>query len=513
MSRSKRFLGGVTFGYVNQALVMLVGLWLTPFVLNHIGQRNYGLWLVGMQALSYLMLMDFGVVAILPREAAYATGRAISGADGRDLPSVIGRTARVVLYQTPVVATAVAALWFLMPSSWSAFRGPIGVAMLGFTVLFPFRIFQAILHGIQDMLFLGRLQTVSWSLSTGLMILLVLKSFGLYALAIGWVAGQVISTAVCFYRLRTRFSSILPSHLPSMSARDILGSLTNGFWVTVSQVAQVLVGGTDLAVISRFLGPTTVVPYSCTQKLVMVLGNQPLILMESAGPGLSQMKTSESRQRLFQVSAALTQGMLTLSGGVACIALAVNHSFVSRWVGGNLYGGMPLTIAFVTCMLLRHWNTTTVFATFCFGHERRISLTTLTDGAISIITAVILLRFFGPIGAVIGSITGVCLVSLPGNLSALAREGGVSLFTVILSIWPWMWRFALLATVAGIVGQMWFHNTFWYIAGTAFCTGTVYCIVMLPMIIESQVRNYIPLRILQFLDGFRRLAPLVDAAR
>ena len=38
MSRTRRFLGGVAFGYANQALVTLVGLWLTGTALRS-GER------------------------------------------------------------------------------------------------------------------------------------------------------------------------------------------------------------------------------------------------------------------------------------------------------------------------------------------------------------------------------------------------------------------------------------------------------------------------------------------
>ena len=46
MSRTRRILDSSTVGYVHQAVVILVGLWLTPFLLHKVGQREYGLWLV-----------------------------------------------------------------------------------------------------------------------------------------------------------------------------------------------------------------------------------------------------------------------------------------------------------------------------------------------------------------------------------------------------------------------------------------------------------------------------------
>jgi low temperature requirement protein LtrA len=57
ISRTSRVLRGISLGYVSQALVMVTALWLTPFLLNRLGQEDYGLWLVGLQLLTYLTLM------------------------------------------------------------------------------------------------------------------------------------------------------------------------------------------------------------------------------------------------------------------------------------------------------------------------------------------------------------------------------------------------------------------------------------------------------------------------
>ena len=75
-SRSRRFIGGISIGYLHTALVTIVGLWLTPYLLRHLDQHDFGLWLLTTQLLFYLGLTDFGIVALLPREIAFATGRA-----------------------------------------------------------------------------------------------------------------------------------------------------------------------------------------------------------------------------------------------------------------------------------------------------------------------------------------------------------------------------------------------------------------------------------------------------
>lgn len=490
VARTRRFFGGLRLNYLSQAVTMVTGLWLTPFLLKHLGQHDYGLWLVGLQTLSYLVLMDFGVVALLPRETAYATGHAIAGNAGHDLSELIGRTAKIVLYQTPLVAAAATAVWLAAPVAPSV-RGPVLVAMAGFVVLFPLRMFQAVLQGLQETPYLGKLQFLSWTISTVCMVALILEGIGLYALAIGWVIGQLLPSLLAFFRLKTSFPEVLPKHLPKLTRQELVRAMTSGSWISMAQIANMLVLGTDFIIVGRVLGAAAVVPYAVTQKLIAVLGNQPHMIMEMAMPGLSQMKTSESRERIFQVCNALTLSMLIASGAVVSIYIAVNHSFVNWWIGPSQFGGSALTVAIAGCILLRQWNTTSVYTIFALGYERRISITTLVEGVVNVAAAFLMVHWLGPIGAPLGSIIGLCLVSLPGNFSALSHEVQMPILRVAAPLWPWVWRMALVGSFAAVVGLRW-HANLPYLVGVTCLVGSVYVLLMLPMIMNSHLRNYLP---------------------
>jgi O-antigen/teichoic acid export membrane protein len=499
MSRSQRFLSSVSLNALNQGLAMVVGLWLTPFMLSHIGQRDYGLWLVGAQILAYLMMLDFGIVALLPRETAYAMGRAGAVVEqAKDLPVIIGETMCVVLYQMPIVILAVVLIWALMPQAWYGFRGPITLALATFAVMFPLRIFQAVLEGLQDLRFIGRVQILLWSISTAIMILLVLRGEGLYALSISWSATQLLSAAIMIFRVKTRFASALPDRIPKLDGRKLFGYLKRGFWVSLTQVAQPLLNGSDIMVIGKVSGPRAVVPYSCTGKLISVLSNQPNMLMQAAMPGLSELRTGESRERIYQATTALSQALLLLSGAVACVVLVVNQGFVSSWVGAKQYSGATLTALMIVVMLLRHWNTTATYATFCFGYERRVCLATLADAFVTVAASFFLVRQLGPIGAPLGAMVGVCGVSLPLNLTALCREVGVSVTGLLKPLWPWFWRFLILAASAVVAGRYCVSLNFLQTATVSVVAGLIYVAVMFQPSQQSILGSYLNPRVLPF---------------
>jgi len=495
MSRTRRFLGGIGFGFANQVLITVGGLWLTPFLLRRIGQDEYGLWLVATQLLGYLMLLDLGVVALLPRETAYATGRAGGVGSASDLPQLIGETLRVVLWQLPLVAVACLLVWLAMPASWAGLRQPLALVLFLFVILFPWRVLQAVLQGLQDLAFLGKLQMLTWFISIAASIGLILAGWGLFSLAIGWGMAQIVSAALWLYRIRTRFRTVLPSRLPEVPWSRIKSQLISGGWLSVGQIAQVLVQGTDILIVGKVFGPAAVVPFACTGKLISVLANQPQMLMQAASPALSELRAEKIRDRLFQVSSALGSTMLLVSGAVFCVVLAVNEGFVKWWVGPSQYGGTLLTVLLLISMILRHWNLTAGYTIFCFGYERHLALTSLVDGIVTVASSLFFASQLGVIGVPIGSIFGVCIVSLRRNLKSWAAELGVTRSTLLRPLRPWLWRFLLVAGCAYIAALLWTPSGFWQVGAMTSAAAMAYALIVLPILTHQPLRDYLMPRV------------------
>lgn len=409
-SRTRRFVESVGLGYLQTACVTLVGLWLAPFLIGRLGQEHYGLWLVGMQVLGYLALLDFGIIALLPREVAHATG---TGRGDLTAPAAVFRTASgLVRWQLPLVLLAAAVAWLALPRTWADVSGPLGLAFLVFAALFPFRLYQAALQGLQDLRYLGGLQFAAWAFGTLVTVVLVLGGAGLFSLAIGWAIGQGILVGGARLRLLRRFPELLTRAQSAMSgmARSYLG---NSFWVSLSQVAQVLLSGSDLLILGWLVGPAALVPYACTTKLVLVLANQPGLLVNAALPAVSEARGRGDTQRLIAIASAISQATLVLSGLIACAVLIANSWFVSWWVGPGLYAGLRVTGMAAAVMVLRHLNVTFAKVLFGLGMQRATSLVGIADGTVTVLLSWLLVPRMGVVGALAGQAIAVCLISLP----------------------------------------------------------------------------------------------------
>jgi O-antigen/teichoic acid export membrane protein len=490
-ARTKRFIAGAGIGYAYQAVVMVVGLWFTPFLLRHLGQHDFGLWAVGTQILGYLVLLDMGVFALLPREAGNATGLAQGRPEAAQISLLTAKVIRIVLIQVPLVALMAALTWYFLPAAWLALRAPLAVMLVVFVALFPFQILQGILNGLQDLAFLGSIRMLSWTITIIVSLTLVFRGFGLYSLAIGWGIGEVISILCFAWRTKVRFPYVLPKSLFSATWKESRTYLGRSMWVTFSRVASILLNGSDVLIIGKVLGPFAVVPYVCTGKLISVLSNQPQMLMDLALPGMSEMRYAESKERIQQASTALSQIMLLFSGALACVVLVLNRSFVSWWVGANQYGGFKLTVLIMALVLLRHWSRTLINTIFSFGYERWISIVSLIDGAVSVSLAIVLVHFLGPIGAPMGGIIGVCLVSLPANLWALSRELNTSAGRLLAPIRGWALRLTLLALLAALLQRSFSWHSFPVMAGIGVGSLLLYLAFMFPVMLSPPCSVYL----------------------
>lgn len=498
MSRTRRLLAGLAFGYANQVLLTLVGLWLTVFLLGRLGRDAYGLWLVATRVLGYLMLLDLGVVALLPRELAFATGKAGGANHATDLAEIVARTTGVVAWQMPIVALAAAGIWLGLPDDWAPLRTPLAIVMATFVLLFPARVFHSALTGLQDLATLGAVSTVSWAAGTATTVGLVVAGWGLQALAAGWVVQQASSGMWWWIRLRRQFPHAMPRSFMPVNARGARAYLTRGMWISMSQIAQTFLTGTDVLIIGKLLGPSAVVPYFCTGKVLTVLANQPQLFAQTAQPALSELRTGATRERLVQVVTALTQAILIASGGIVCLVLLVNEGFVQWWVGSAQYAGARLTALLLAAMLLRHWNMTAVYSLFAFGYDRRISLTNIADGIVTVAASVWLVRTFGLAGAALGSVTGVVLVALPANLAGLRHATGVPLRALLTQLLPWLWRFALVAAAAALLASAWTPRGVVQLVAAGVGSGLVYLALMGPLALRDPLGVYVRPRLGRF---------------
>jgi O-antigen/teichoic acid export membrane protein len=473
------------------ALTTLVNFWWTPFLLRHFSQKDFGLWTTGVPIITYVGLLDFGVISVLQRDVAFALGAA--GGDFRkaaELPTLVGKTQRLVLAQLPILCLVALVSWRMLPTTWGALRGPMLVILTTIALCFPLRVNHALLMGLQDLSFVAKVNFANWAICIGGGAILVLAGWGLYALAGSFAAGQFLTAIAFWLRVRQRFPGILSGRLPPLARGEALERLGKGFWIIVSQLAGILLNGGDVIVIAAVLGPAAVVPYAVTDKLIALLANVPQHLMVTTQPALSELRSGAERKRLAEVCIALMQAVLVVAGFVAAIAIAVDQGFVAWWVGPLQFAGNRVVFLLTAGMVLNQWWISTTYATFSFGYERRIAITTVMNGLLTLGLTVALTRAWGVVGAAAAPIFGFLAVALPANLFAIGQETGRPARRLVASILPWAIRFLVLAAAIGVGTRFWIPRTVLQFAATSVGVALAYGALMMAIVLREPLGTY-----------------------
>jgi O-antigen/teichoic acid export membrane protein len=491
MSRTHRIVTGFGVTLLNQALVVLVGLWLTRFTLHRVGAHDYGLWLIGAQFVAYLSLLDLGVTALLPRDVARVTGIHAEG-DARDaaLREVIAESMSIVLWLLVPIGVASAALIVLIPSDWAALRGPLAVSLACFFGTYPLRLAHSTLTGLQDLAYVGGVEIVSWALGVAATVGFIELGFGLYSVAVGPAIAQVVSCVAWIWRLVATHRSALPHRVPWLDPRVVWKRLKPGGWVSLSQIAHLLLNGTDIVIIGRILGPTAVLPYSFTDKSETLFNNQPYTVAALAGPAISQLRGGSDLPRMVRAVRAVSGVVVILSGGIVVAVLATNHAFVRVWIGEDHFGGMFLTMVLLVNMLLGHLSFSFGSTLLYCGYERAIAILSMVNGFLGIGLSILFVRRFGIVGAPIGALLAICLTQVPVYTVLLARELRSSVLELLGGLVPWLTRFAPLVVLAWLVGTRFGARSLPAISLVGGTVVALYAVVMLPLLRKPPLDTY-----------------------
>jgi O-antigen/teichoic acid export membrane protein len=485
MSRTRRATIAAAFGYVQFGMSFVVGIVLVPLLLDRLGVRTWGLWLATGELLAYAGMVDLGVLGVLP----WLLGEADGSRDRIRMRRLVSNGVAVGAVIGCAYALVGLVLWQLLPAALRltpadrAAVGPPLAIVVGATALtYPLRIYPAALIGLQDTTFFGAIRIVQASVNLVLTIVLLLAGYGLYALAWASVVPTVIGLVASAVRLR-----VLAPDLTTGWTRPTFDQMkpliVNGFGVWLAGFGWLLLSSSNALVIT-FLGHPEWVPiFSCTAKVTSI-ATQLVWLMPDAGlVGLAQLYGEvKASARVRHVVAVLQQVHLLLAGAAACAVLAFNPTFVTRWVGAPLFGGITLNALLACGIVVYSLAHGLITAASTLGNRVQVGVVTLVNGAVQIAVAILLGRWLGLTGIALAGLIATCLTSLPAALFLLNRTIDFGAFQLIAErIVPWTLRMAPLSIAAILVGVFRERLGFWIVIMGTVSIATAYVWHMRPL--------------------------------
>src|ERR1035438_3831632 len=392
---------------------VLVGLFLSPFLLHWLGDTAFGIWVLIFSITGYYGLFDLGIRASVVRYVSKFT----STDDIEDLAKLINTSlftysciGVLSLLVTVVLSVYVDHIFEIPPEFHSPARWLLLLVGASVGLGFPLGVVGGYLDGLQ------RFYVNNWANIAGdiarlvLIILAVRHGRGLLTIAAGIARLPVIA-----YR-------ILPVPFGSKYVdRATFRTMANYSSVTlIIMVATQLKFKTDNIVIGTMISAAAVTYFSIGARIVSYAQQVVMALAQNFLPRASQSEATRNMDRLRKVFLAGNRFCAFTSFPITLTLLMLGKSVIEVWVGkkyvATSYSVLVVLIIPATLMWAQAASGRVLFG---ISKHRTWAFVTLGEGIANLILSIILVRRYGIIGDALGTaipLTLTMLFFMPAHL-------------------------------------------------------------------------------------------------
>jgi O-antigen/teichoic acid export membrane protein len=481
-SRQKTAVWNTLFYLLSFLASFAVGVLLVPIYLRSIPADTYGLWLASGNILTWVSLIDPGLSLVLGQRIAAEYGR-------KDFDNVAAWAGAGMVINTAIVALFIAGVLFVSAfipqllkisnlGQVAEIRTPFILAGIGAALSLGSFGVAAISQGLQSSIGIGMISFVFQILRVPVIYILLIKGFGLNAIAIGTLSSGlgllVGQTILMFYKIRTLRGSV---HLTFGKVRELAGYLS---FTTLMRVGSMLVYYCDLYIVNLVLGPTSVTIMRICRTAAETLrttAHRPAVAIQAPLTHLiAQGNFERSRNVVSRFLVAETWVVVY----VASWLITFNEKFIATWVGTEYSGGFLLSVFVMLAFVAEVCSQIMFNVAFAAGRITESSLRTLLQSGVFIVTLFAGVRWFGLVAVPLAMLISVVSVQLPYyNLilvrdygfrnSDMAKLGRGAAHMLAGGLAAWFVCVALIERIQSLIGLLGLS-----LAHLAICAGTVF---------------------------------------
>ena len=416
--RKLDILKNVGSSWVSLGVNIVVGFFLSPFILHRLGDAAFGIWVLIFSVTGYYGIFDLGIRSSVIRYISKLT--AVEDKEGlaKFFNTSLATYTLIGLATTAVTVIAsryVGSMFQIDPTFLPTAHWLFLIVGLSVAIGFPLGIFAGMLEGLQRFYLLNFTNIIALVLRAILTVMALRRGYGLLSVGLITVLLPLLSSvarAVLVFR-------ILPIPIGwKYVDRSVFSEMANYSGVTfVIQVAYKLRFKTDVVVIGKFLGSAAITQFSIGGRLVdyatEVVGSLAQIFL----PMSSQSEAKGDLKQLRKIFVAGNRACALVIFPVTAILVTLGKSVIEAWVGRKYVAGsypIMLVILLPTTLILAQNATPRVI--YGMAKHRTLAWITSIEGVANLILSIVLVRSTGPMGGVMGDAIGT---AVPLSFTAL----------------------------------------------------------------------------------------------
>jgi O-antigen/teichoic acid export membrane protein len=409
--------------WVALAVNILVGIFLSPFILHHLGDAAFGIWVLIFSLTGYYGIFDFGIRSSIIRYVSKFTAtndfKEVSGLINTALftYSCVGFLSLVITVAGSVYVDRV---FHVAPALQNSARWLLIVVGSSVALGFPMGMFGGVLEGLQKFYILNWTNIVSSLLRLVLIVLYLNRGYGLLTVALITVGRPFLASIV---RAVIALSSMPINFAWKQVDRGSFRHMANYSGVTfMIIVAAQLRFKTDAVVIGTFLSSAAITYFYAGSRLVDYASEVVSSLAQIFVPMSSQSDAAGNTDRLRRIFIAGNRVCAFTTLPMTAVFIILGKSIIEVWLGkGYVAQGYPvlLTLIIPTTLMLAQSASSRIL--FGMSKHGKFAVVTLIEGTANVLLSILLVRPFGILGDAVGTaipLAATYLVFMPRHLCA-----------------------------------------------------------------------------------------------
>jgi len=463
-SQTKLIFQNVSVNYLVTGTELLIGIFMLPFNVAHLGQSAYGLWVLIASITVYFSMFDLGYgVAQVRFAAKYRAQGDVKALNeiASTMFCVFSGIGLLTFLVAVVISLNLNNLFELTPTQVRT--GQIVLLFISaFVALgFPVSVFGGIVNGFQRQYLNGAVALVTAIVVAVVNVAVLLAGYGLPELVAATTGVRILSYFAYALNAYRVFPAL--SIRPRFFNRDRLREIT-GFsvFILIIDLANKLNYSTDTIVIGAFMGTAAVAVWAVAQRLIEIVQRITDQLNGALFPVVVDISTVERVDKLQKILIQGTRLSLAMVVPLATVLGLTARPLVILWVGPNFEASVNVIYILSIVVALRVGNATSTVILKGSGLHKILAVSNLSMAISNLVLSVVLVRWYGLIGVAIGTLIPMVVFSTFVVFPAACRRVQLSYWTVIRqSVWPAAWPaivmagFILLARQRGDASWSW----------------------------------------------------------
>lgn len=428
--------------YLVAGTELLIGVFMLPFNVAHLGQSAYGLWVLVASVTIYFSMFDMGYGVAQVKFAAKYRAQGDTAALNEIASTMFCLFSGVGAFTFAVAVLLSFNLGRFFPlTAEQAQTGQIVLLFIsGYVALgFPTSVFGGIVNGFQRQYLNGIVAIVTAIVVAGVNVAVLLAGYGLAELVAATTAVRILSYLL-YARNAYRVFPALRIR-PQYFRRDRLREVT-GFsvFILIIDLANKLNYSTDTIVIGAFLGTSAVAIWAVAQRLIEIVQRITDQLNAILFPVVVDSSTVQRVDRLQKILVQGTRLSLAMVVPLATVLGLTARPLVMIWVGPAFSASVNVIYILSIVVALRVGNATSAVILKGSDVHKFLAFSNLSMAACNLILSVLLVRVYGLIGVAIGTLIPMIVFSMFVVFPAACRRLEMPVFTVLRkSVWPATW--------------------------------------------------------------------------